>query len=341
MSRQQLAAVKQTGNPMPASVVNMDYLINELDYHRKKAQRLAVINELHGRLAKAIDLPGMVEALSVWMLPLVEHELIAYDNPARNRQYLFCSCHGPKRRRVMEIARKVFAGDNTAQYITFDDQPYHVQQWRLQGNRRQSDTILLVREAKMEREELCLINDALQILHEPLQRALEYEDLFEMANNDALTGLANRRVFEDRIDSMLDGARRHNRPISLASMDLDYFKQVNDTFGHIEGDRVLQLVAAAMKKTIRSSDLLARMGGDEFVLVLPDTSLKAAQSLAERLCRAIQKLKIKIPDGRQLGVSIGLIQYQPDMGREELLVKADEILYQAKSEGRARVCVGN
>ena len=193
----------------------------------------------------------------------------------------------------------------------------------------------------MEREELCLINDALQILHEPLQRALEYEDLFEMANNDALTGLANRRVFEDRIDSMLDGARRHNRPISLASMDLDYFKQVNDTFGHIEGDRVLQLVAAAMKKTIRSSDLLARMGGDEFVLVLPDTSLKAAQSLAERLCRAIQKLKIKIPDGRQLGVSIGLIQYQPDMGREELLVKADEILYQAKSEGRARVCVGN
>lgn len=341
MSRQQLAAMNQTGSPMPATVVNMDYLINELDYHRKKAQHLAVINELHGRLARAIDLPGMIEALSVWMLPLVDHELIAYNNPFRNRQYLFCSCHGPKRRRVMDIAKKVFAGGNTAKYITFDDQPYHVQQWSLQGSRQQGDTILLVREAKVERQELSLINDALQILHEPLQRALEYEDLFEMANNDALTGLANRRVFEDRIDSMLDGAKRHSRPISFASMDLDYFKQVNDNFGHAEGDRVLQLVAEVMKKTLRSSDLLVRMGGDEFVLVLPDTSLKAAYSLSERLCKAIHKLKITVPDGRQLGVSIGLIQYQPGMGREDLLAKADEILYQAKSEGRARVCVGH
>ncbi len=188
---------------------------------------------------------------------------------------------------------------------------------------------------------MSLINDALQILREPLQRALEYEDLFEMANNDALTGLANRRVFEDRIDAMLEGARRHDRPISIASMDLDHFKQVNDNFGHAEGDRVLQLVAEAMKKTVRRSDLLVRMGGDEFLLVLPDTSLKAAQALTERLCQAIQKLKVKVPDGRQLGISIGLIQYQPGMGREELLVKADEILYQAKSQGKARVCVGH
>lgn len=340
MSRQ-LVSLNQAGNTMPASVLNMDYLIHELDYHRKKAQRLAVINELHGRLARAIDLPGMIEALSVWMLPLVEHELIAYNNPARNRQYLFCSCHGPKRRQVMEIARKVFAGGNTARYITFDDQPYHVQQWRLHGQRHHADAILLVREVKMVREELSLVNDALQILREPLQRALEYEDLFEMANNDALTGLANRRVFDDRIDAMLEGARRHNRPISLASMDLDHFKQVNDNFGHAEGDRVLQLVAETMKKTVRRCDLLARMGGDEFLLVLPDTPLKAAQALTERLSRAIQRLQIKIPDGGQLGISIGVVQYLPGMGREELMVKADEVLYQAKSRGRARVCIAN
>ncbi len=147
MSRQ-LSKYESDRQPMPASVLNMDYLIHELDYHRQKAQRLAVMNELHGRLARAIDLPGMIEALSVWMLPLVEHELIAYNNPARNRQYLFCSCHGPKRRQVMDIAQKVFAGDNTAKYITFDDQPYHVQQWRLHGQRQQADTILLVREAE-------------------------------------------------------------------------------------------------------------------------------------------------------------------------------------------------
>ncbi|MEJ2690951.1 MAG: GGDEF domain-containing protein [Deltaproteobacteria bacterium] len=335
------ASVNQAGSPVPASILNMDYLVHELDYHRKKAQRLAVINELHGRLAGATDLAGMIEALSVWLLPLVEHDLIAYNNPLRNRQYLFCSCHGPKRRQVVEIARKVFAGGISAEYTTADNQPYHVQQWRLQGQRQQATTIVLVRKGEMKREELHLINDALLILREPLRRALEYEDLFEMANNDALTGLANRRVFEDCIDAMLEGAKRHNRPLSLASMDLDHFKQINDNFGHAEGDRVLQLVAKVMKKTIRRSDLLARMGGDEFLLVLPDTALKSAQALTERLCRAIRRLKINVPDGRQLGISIGLLQYRPGMERDELLAKADEILYQAKSLGRARVCVGN
>ena len=200
---------------------------------------------------------------------------------------------------------------------------------------------MLLRHKRMQAEELSLVREVLSILCEPLQRALEYEDLFEMANNDALTGLANRRVFEDRIGAMLEVARRHNRSISLASMDLDYFKQVNDTFGHAEGDRVLQMVARIMKKTIRRSDLLARMGGDEFLLLLPDTTLKAAQSLAERLCRAVHKLSITVPGGRRLGISIGLVSYKPGMNKEDLLLKADEILYQAKSAGRAQVCVAS
>jgi len=86
MSRS-LATVSPSGSAVPAgAMLNMDYLITELDYHRRKAQRLAVMNELHGRLARANDLAGMIEALSIWMMPEIDHELIAYSNPARNRQ---------------------------------------------------------------------------------------------------------------------------------------------------------------------------------------------------------------------------------------------------------------
>jgi len=341
MSRSLATVSPASGSVSAGAMLNMDYLITELDYHRKKAQRLAVLNELHGRLARATDLPGMIEALSVWMMPEIDHELIAYNNPIRNRQYFYCSCHGPKRRQVMDMARQVFDGTGKSGHVSFDDQPYHVQQWCLAGNKRRGDSIVLLREKRMERDEMGLMGDVLQALREPLQRALEYEDLFEMANNDALTGLANRRVFEGRIDSMLDSARRHKRPMSLASMDLDFFKQVNDTFGHDEGDRVLQKVAAIMKKTVRSSDLLVRMGGDEFLLTLPDTSLQAALTLAERLCREVDKLGITVPGDKKLGISIGLVAFRPGMSRKDLLLKADEVLYEAKSNGRARVCVAS
>jgi len=337
----QLAENFQSGNSTPASALNMDYLLTELDYQRSKAHRLSVINGLHGRLARAIDLNRMIEALSVWMHPLIGHELIGYNHPGRCRQSLVCACHGPKRRQVLEIARRVFDSGTKEKLIVFDDQPFHIQQWCLSDNQSQGDSIILISNDRLDRAELSFIKEVLQILQEPLLRALQYEDLFEMANNDPLTGLANRRVFEDRIDSILDGSRRHNRPVSLAIMDLDYFKQVNDTYGHGEGDRVLQRVAHILKKTIRSTDLLARMGGDEFILVLPDTSLKSARYLAQRLCGAINKLDIKVPGDKRLGVSIGLIQYQHDMSKENLLIRADEILYQAKSAGRSQVCLGS
>jgi diguanylate cyclase (GGDEF)-like protein len=166
-----------------------------------------------------------------------------------------------------------------------------------------------------------------------------YEDLFAQARRDMLTGLDNRRVFEERIGAMLETARRHNRPITVASMDLDHFKQINDTLGHAAGDTALQMVAKALTGMVRNSDLLVRMGGDEFVLVLPDTGIDAARLLAERLCGAVDGLALNAGDGSRLGVSIGLVQWSPEMSKDEWLQRADEVLYQAKKTGRCRVCV--
>ena len=326
-------------NSLPLDVND---LIVELDRYRRQSTWLAKINDLHARLAGALDLPSMVEAFSVWLMTTVEHNLIAYDNPGRNRRHLFCSCHGPDRRRVMEVADALLPrldcrGGGTC---WFDD-GYYVYCWPVPDREGGGRLLLLRQQGPINSDESHCVSEGLQVLQEPLQRAVEYENLFEQARRDTLTGLANRRVFEERIDSLIESARRHQRPLTLACMDLDHFKQINDTLGHAEGDRVLRMVAQTLAGMVRTSDLLVRIGGDEFQLLMPDTDLVNAAILAERLCKAVDGLAIKAPGATKgLGVSIGLTQWQPELVKEEWLQRADEALYQAKANGRSRACMG-
>jgi diguanylate cyclase (GGDEF)-like protein len=325
--------------------INLDHLMVELDRYRRQSEWLKQVNELHARLAGATDLQGMIEAFSVWLTPLVEHDLIAYRSLDRSRVHIICSCHGPERRLAMQSAEEVFEKiDCQLDGTCCEWGPFFVQQWQMSfggetAAAQQGCLMLLRRGTCIETEEAQILRDALDILGEPLQRALMYEDLFVQARRDMLTGLDNRRVFEERIGSMLETARRHGRPITVASMDLDHFKQINDTLGHAAGDNALQMVAKALTGMVRNSDLLVRMGGDEFVLVLPDTALEPARLLAERLCGAVDGLELNAGDGSKLGVSIGLVQWSPEMSKDEWLQRADEVLYQAKKTGRCRVCV--
>ncbi len=178
----------------------------------------------------------------------------------------------------------------------------------------------------------------MKILREPLQRALEYEDLYEQASRDSLTGLANRRVFDERIDSIIGGAGRHGYSVTLACLDLDKFKQINDTFGHMVGDLVLQKVSRIMEGMVRSCDLLVRMGGDEFMLVMSNTNLAEAEILAGRICEAIESVDLPSAGRGQLGVSIGLSEWNPELKKEDWIQQADEALYKAKENGRSCVC---
>lgn len=315
-------------------------LIVELDHYRRQSEWLAKINELHGRLAGAVDLASMIEIFSIWLMRMVEHDLIGYKHPKRQRDHFFCSCHGPDRRSVISLAKRMFErlakpdGDSC-----WSENSCHLRSFRLESEHGHSFIVILRRDALIEPMEERLIREALDILQEPLQRALDYEDLFEQARRDSLTGLANRRVYEERIVPLLDSARRHGHPITLASMDLDKFKLINDTFGHARGDDVLQSVALTMVSIVRKSDLLVRMGGDEFLLVMPDTEMEAAKSFADRVCQAVDDLDIRASATEKLGVSIGLVQYHPGMTKDSWLQRADEALYQAKAAGRAQVCV--
>ena len=320
--------------------VNLDRLLVELDHYRSKSEWLKHVNELHARLAGATDLQGMIEAFSVWLMPLVPHDLIAYRTSDHTRSHVICSCHGPDRRIAMQVANDVFLSrDCQENDYCYSCGPFYVQQWPMAFADNKGCIMLLRRGESISSDEAQMLDNAVKILGEPMQRALNYEDLFHQARRDILTGLENRRVFEERIGALLESAKRYDHPITIVSMDLDHFKQINDTLGHAAGDDALRNVAQTMAGIVRNADLLVRMGGDEFVLVLPDTDALSAKILADRLCRAVDELAITTGDGSRLGVSIGLVQWQLGLSLEEWLLRTDEVLYQAKKSGRNQVCM--
>jgi len=326
-------------NHMPA--MNMNSLVVELEHYRRRSEWLSLINDLHGRLAGVIDLPSMIEAFSVWLAPIVGHDLIAYNNPTRERLHLFCSCHGPERRTVEETAQKIFACDDVKDpdsACCWADGDFYVRKWPLSKDNGSGIIIVLRKDRKIGEYESQINSQGLNILNEPLQRAIEYENLYEQASRDALTGLLNRRVFEERLGPVIDTARRHGHPLTLACMDLDRFKQINDNHGHAIGDLVLRTIASRMDKMVRSCDLLVRMGGDEFMLIMPDTSIRDANILAERLCRMVEEMDFPVAGKGKLGVSIGLVEWSPELDKSQWVEKADEALYRAKKNGRSQVC---
>ena len=159
-------------------------------------------------------------------------------------------------------------------------------------------------------------------------------ELAEFAFIDPLTGVNNRRQVFHELERELSRMRRGNgKALCLAMVDLDYFKEVNDEFGHLVGDGCLQRVAEQMKTSLRLTDIIGRYGGEEFLAVMPDTDLAGAQIGLERLREAITQIA-DLPQGSKLTVSIGVTQFREDDTTESLLQRCDEALYEAKSDGR-------
>ncbi len=166
------------------------------------------------------------------------------------------------------------------------------------------------------------------------------DHLYRSATRDALTGLPNRRHFQERLESELAWHQRHEAPLSLLFVDLDHFKHVNDTHGHLAGDAVLKGVAELLQDVCRVEDEVARWGGEEFVLLLRQTPEDAALQVAERLRVAVAEKTFTI-DGRAVRIttSVGVATRVGDAvtGPDELLQEADAYLYIAKESGRNRV----
>ena len=177
--------------------------------------------------------------------------------------------------------------------------------------------------------------NAVGIVRNATERVQTEERLKQLATTDALTGICNRRHFDEVLASEINRAARFSSPLSLILFDIDHFKRVNDTFGHQAGDRVLTQLAVSVGYSLRTVDLFARWGGEEFVVLLPGSDLDAGRLLAEKLRMALEKQPFS--DVGQVTCSFGVAEYAPGDNADALIKKVDRCLYHAKASGRNRV----
>ena len=192
---------------------------------------------------------------------------------------------------------------------------------------RMTHHLLAAREAMEEKVRLRTLE------LEAANRALDLQ-----ARTDALTGLLNRRGFETQMAFAVALARRSSRPLSLITVDVDHFKRVNDTYGHEAGDEVLRRLARTLESRLRGSDVVARLGGEEFVALLPDTDLNGAQSIAQALVTAMAEQQDPVVGTITVSAGVATMRGAEDTGAA-MLRRGDAALYDAKGQGRNRVCV--
>ncbi len=174
-----------------------------------------------------------------------------------------------------------------------------------------------------------------------MKRAILYQQVQELAISDSLTGVSTRRYCLERLKQELERSKKFDYPFSVLMTDIDYFKTYNDRYGHLVGDAILKEVCASIKENVRQIDIVGRLGGEEFCIILAETDKEQALQAAQRIHQAIESKLIRVYDEYiKITVSIGVSMFPAHAKDTEKLIDcADQALYQAKQEGRNRVCV--
>ncbi|MCW8906570.1 MAG: diguanylate cyclase [Sedimenticola sp.] len=208
-------------------------------------------------------------------------------------------------------------------------------QERLRGHRDETERLVQGFEERID-----LLNSKLGDME---QETADLRQCVEKARaeafTDALTGLHNRHAFDSRLDEEFSRWNRYRNPLCLIVVDVDHFKRVNDTYGHLAGDKVLQVIGSHLKRATRKVDFAARYGGEEFVILLPEVNLKGARAVAEKIRTAIEEKPFHSGNNRvSITVSCGVASFREGDGRKTPFERADEALYLAKRSGRNRCC---
>ncbi len=245
--------------------------------------------------------------------------------------------------RVLGLLKKM--NDKKAQILSKDGK---TGVWAIRNDERATGVIAASSNIdKLSKAEIDYLSQLAAQASITTQRANSYSQVLKYATLDALTGLNNRRQFEVRLKQEVANAKRNKKSLCCIMLDIDYFKKVNDTWGHSAGDFVLKNVSKIIAKELREYDIASRYGGEEFCILLPDTKIQEAVFVAQRLRNAVEKADINISDDQVLGmdilkvtISIGVSELNDLMESPEKLHQcADIALYEAKHRGRNRVVV--
>ena len=207
--------------------------------------------------------------------------------------------------------------------------------YELTINENKLGILSLTRSKKFTDKEIEKLEQLICALHYPLRNALLYQDAVLAAHKDPLTGIGNRAAMTTTLYRQLELAFRHNRSLGVIMMDIDHFKKINDKYGHSVGDFALQSLVECAEKSVRISDMMFRYGGEEFVIVLPETDEAGVLRLAKRIRRRVEKLETRIQGHTiPMTVSIGIATLQESDDEKTFIARADEALYKAKRDGR-------
>jgi diguanylate cyclase (GGDEF)-like protein len=268
---------------------------------------LGLIMELSGKLQTTLEVDTLIELFAQVMADQFQYATLCY---------------------YYQNQELVHLGQNQARYKL----NYHLQV--LDSDLGQ---ITMTRKRRFDKEEIAQLENLLAALLYPLRNALLYRAALHSAFFDSLTQVKNRTAFDSNFAREMELNRRNQTDLSIIVLDIDFFKKINDRFGHTVGDVVLKQVAETVEKTIRGSDACYRYGGEEFVVVLNATDKAGAKLLAERIRKQVKQLTIDKLNGIQITLSLGISVMRNKDTTHSLFQRADSALYKAKKNGRNQV----
>ncbi len=301
---QQPAVKKELHNVIP--YVGKDLLIDVPDYKDDSASRKY---SLMNRLQTTLDVQEIFEIFSKALAELVGHDGLTYT--------------GNEYTGIISLGRTKRAKLN----------------YTLRAEGQTLGEIKIFRTKKFDENEVIMVEDYISLLYYPLRNAMMYSQALQSALRDPLTKLHNRAMLEQHLARESQLAQRHEDDFSMIMIDVDKFKEINDEYGHQAGDAILCKLADIMREYGRSSDMLFRFAGDEFVITLRKTTTAGAQMLANRIRKAVENARVEYKGNiLSLSISMGVASLKCGETTEELFARADQALYQAKEGGRNQVC---
>jgi len=287
----------------PAKIIGLDSYRDNTD----RGDDFTSIARLALKLQQSIELSLLLRTFCEEIAQMVPCDSVSYvhENTLLNFQTGENKAHHCKYQLVLE-------GDKLGEIICTRDKPFSIR-------------------------ETNLLERLLSLLIYPLRNSLLYNKAISQARKDPLTEICNRAAFDEAFAKELSSFRRHQANFAMMIIDIDHFKLVNDTHGHIAGDKVLKSVAQIIQNAIRRSDEVFRYGGEEFVVILSNTNQGGARFLAERVKKQIEQLVVHVDEEIKVTASIGISSSDILGDASEILEQADKALYQAKDQGRNRV----